>query len=261
MIPRGVGLWMARAGLGACGLQIHWIHAGEEESGLPALWVSGAGSEAARARWLGLELRHKAGTSLVPGCVTHPSRGRRFPRQVSSEAEHPVNLSDDTKQRNALLSGQEGGGQPQRPEHHLFLLWRRGSEVLLSGKRLQNSVLKALAPSSSVRGLSALLPGHLSRVLCQALLFPWVPPCCLTKATTVSLSSGNQTPFFLVPACVNTCVIILILCLLPFSACCGLFSSGRSLFLVSFSPCPALIALPFREGKCRTLARGESPRP
>lgn len=192
MIPCGVGLWMATAGFGACSLQIHWIHAGEEESGLPARWVSGAGLEAARARWLGLELRHKAGTSLVPGCVTHPSRGRRFPRQVSSETEHPVNLSGDTKQRNALLSGQEGGGQPQRPEHPLFLLWRHGGEVLFSGKHLQNSVLKALAPSSSVWGLSALLPGHLSSVLCQALLFPWVPPCLpqfLFQVGTKHLSS------------------------------------------------------------------------
>lgn len=54
-------------------------------------------------------------------------------------------------------------------------------------------------------GPSAPFPAHLSSVFHQALPFPWVPPRCIAEAAT--FSSGNPTPFFLVPACINTCVL------------------------------------------------------
>lgn len=59
-------------------------------------------------------------------CVTHPSQGEPFPRQVSSEAEHPAN---DTKQSNALLSELEGSRQHQSSGRPLFLLQAHGGSA------------------------------------------------------------------------------------------------------------------------------------
>lgn len=78
-------------------------------------------------------------------------------------------------------------------------------EVLL-GESISRA-LQAFALSScmgSLWGPSEPFPAHLSGAFHRAPLFPWAPPRCVTEAAT--FSSGNPTPFFLVPACVTTCV-------------------------------------------------------
>lgn len=59
--------------------QICWIPLGEGSGALVGLGTAA-----------GLELQHAAGIGGSHCCVTHPSQGEPFPRQVSSEAEHPA---------------------------------------------------------------------------------------------------------------------------------------------------------------------------
>lgn len=99
-----------------------------------------------------LPLARLRGCDAAWAVKPHPSQERWFPRQVSSERLNIGDkLSDDTKQINTILLGQERGRQKQNPGHPLFLLRQSDGEVLLSRKHLQNLLLKTSTPRDLLR--------------------------------------------------------------------------------------------------------------